>query len=321
MIPSQAHPFDALAQVKRDRWQRPLIKQADGTEVPYTRASSLGKVLEDQAALTSWKQRMTLVGASLADHIMISVAAHREDVDANKSKLNQLAQQALDAAQAHGRAEIGTALHRLTQTIDEGRDPGPFPAQFVGDVAAYRSATLGWEYAGMEQFVVCDELRVAGSFDRLRRMPDGTLRIVDLKTGSSVDYAGLSFAVQLAIYAHGQVYDPATGQRTPLGDVDLKWGTVVHLPALKAACRIYRVDLEQGWEAAKTAITVKDMRGRAKAWIEPDPDASAPLSDLIAAATTPDHLKWLWKAYQGEFTPELQELAAARHALLAAQAV
>ena len=57
--------------------------------------------------------------------------------DGAAKNLGQSKQQALDAAQAHGRAEIGTALHRLTQTLDEGRDPGPYPAQFVGDVGAY----------------------------------------------------------------------------------------------------------------------------------------------------------------------------------------
>ena len=317
-----SNAWDGLrAEIPRDRYGRPMIRQPDGSTIPYTRASSLGKVLEDQAALTSWKQRMTLVGASLADHIMVSVAAHRENLDANKTKLNQLAQQALDAAQAHGRAEIGTALHRLTQTLDEGRDPGPYPAQFVGDVGAYLKRTAGWVYAGMEKFVVCDDLQVAGSFDRLRVMPDGSRRIVDLKTGSSVDYSGLSIAVQLAIYAHGHLYDPTTGERTPLTGVDQARADVVHLPVGGARCDVRPVDIAKGWEAAHLAIKAKAMRADARHWIAPaeQPD-HAGLADLIGAAATPGHLTALWKAFGSDFTPDLLKLAAARHALLAAGA-
>jgi hypothetical protein len=52
-----------------------------------------------------------------------------------------------------------------------------------------------------ERIVVNDEIEVAGTFDLL--LTDGQETFVsDLKTGSSVKYGGLGFAIQLSIYAN-----------------------------------------------------------------------------------------------------------------------
>jgi hypothetical protein len=315
--------------ISRDRWGRPLIiPPGGGKPVAYTRASTLGKVLEEQSALTAWKQRMTLVGATLAPHIMVSVAAHRDD----KAKLNELAEQAMAAAQAGSRAEIGTALHKLTETIDSGGDPGPYPAEFHADIEAYRRATAGWRYLAMETFVVCDELQVAGTFDRLRHftVSDQPRQIVDLKTGSSVEYSGLSFAVQLAVYAHGSLYNPRTGERTPLG-ANQRTGLIVHLPAGEGRCDIYEVDIWEGWQAATTACEVRDMRKNARKWLRPatptpteapaaEPEAPTPadLASWIPQAPTVEALTALWGQHSHLFDQALTDLATARHAELTA---
>ncbi len=257
------HPFDAVTvEVPRDQWGKPLILQPDGKTRAYHRASSLGKCLEDDTNLVKWKQRMTLVGATLSDHILISASAHRGD----KRKLDDLVQQAMDTAQASSRAEIGTALHTLLETIDSGGDPGKYPDKYAADVKAYQDATSGWEYAAMEKFVVCDALRAAGSLDRLMRLPDGRLRVVDLKTGSSVEYATLSFAVQMAVYANGEEYDPRDGTRFRLGDMDTDVAYCVHLPAGEGRCDVYEVDIRKGYEAAKLALQVRGVRYPSKSW-------------------------------------------------------
>ena len=248
---------------------------------------------------------MTLVGATYAQHIMLSVAAHRDD----RKKLDQLAQQALDAAQAHGRAEIGTALHKLTQTLDDGTDPGPYPGEYAADIAAYLQATQGWRYAASGTFVVCDELGVAGTFDRLLDLTPR--RISDLKTGSTVAYGGLSIAVQCAVYAHGQTYDPATGERGSLGDVDQETATVVHLPAGEGRCAVYDVDIAAGWEAAKLAVQVRNARTAARTWLTVRRDTD-PIADLIAAAGTPDAVRGVWAAHEADWLPVHTVLARAR---------
>jgi hypothetical protein len=298
------------ATINRDRWGRPLIiPPGGGKPIAYTRASTLGKVLEEQSALTAWKQRMTLIGASLQPHLMLAVSAARDD----KTKMNDLAEQAMAAAQAGARAEVGTAIHKLTEIIDAGRDPGPYPADYKPDIDAYLAATAGWTYQAMETFVVCDELQTAGTFDRL------TDRIVDLKTGRTVEYSGLSFAVQLAVYSHGSLYDPATGQRTPL-EVDQQVGTVVHLPAGEGRCEVYDVDLHEGWLAACLAFDVRETRGKARRFLTPAKPAGPPpvtaeqLAVWIPQAPTVAALTDLWSQHSGMFTPELETAAAARFA-------
>lgn len=325
------------AEIGRDRWGRPLITPpAGGKAVPYTRVTTLAKTLEEQSALAAWKQRMTLVGVTLQPHIALAAAAARDD----KKKLNDLAEQALAAAQAGAKAEIGTALHKLTEKLDKGEDIGPIPAEYQADLDAYQAATDGIEWLALEQFLVVDDLQVAGTADGIGVLPDGRTVIADKKTGS-IDYAGLSIAVQLACYAHGQAYDITTGQRTPI-DVDQATGVVIHMPAGSGQAVLYDVDLNAGWEAALTSDYVRKMRGQCKKWMTPHatPERACPwcaepvpasadliedrcpvcLPDLIAeqiATATADGLAALWRTYSAAFTPALQELAAARHALLA----
>lgn len=324
----EAYAPAAEETIPRDRWGRPLIIVPDADKpVPYTRASTLGKVLEEQSQLAKWLQRMTLIGATLKPELVMAAAAARDD----RNKMNDLCEQAAEAAGSTARRELGTALHAVTQAVDEGRDPGPFPAQYHGDVTAYRMATGDWVYprGGIERFVVCDQLKAAGTFDRLRVVPPKgrsrakpKLRVVDLKTGSSVAYAWLSIAVQLAIYANGEGYDPATGARTPLGldpatgevlEVDTKVAEVVWLPAGEGRCEVYEVDISAGWSAAQIAVSVKALRSAAKKWATPAGKGEPTLADLVTGAPSVEALGQLWETRHAEFTPEVGELATARY--------
>ena len=335
-VPTQFAP--PTVEIPRDRWGRPLVKQPGGGQVAYTRASTLGKALEEQSALAAWKQRMTLIGVTLAPHLAMSAAAHREDASAaGKAKLNDLCEQAMQAAQAGARAEIGTALHKLLETVDAGRDPGPFPAEYHADVEAYRIATAGFRWLGAEQFVVCDQLQAAGTFDRTRIVPPKprsrakpTVRVVDIKTGASVDYAWLSIAVQLAVYAHGERYDAGTGERTPLGldpatgevyDVDLRVAEVVWLPAGEGRAQVIEVDIASGWTAAGLATGVRKLRKEAKSWASAAAPAEPTLEQLVESAPSVEALTALWQSHGAGFTDELTQLATARYALLAQGAV
>jgi hypothetical protein len=326
------------AEMKRDRWGRPyIVPPGGGKPVAYTRVTTLAKTLEEQSALAAWKQRMTLVGVTLQPHIALAAAAARDD----KNKLNDLAEQALAAAQAGAKAEIGTALHKLTEKLDQGEDIGPIPAGYQADLDAYQAATAGICWVAIEQFLVVDDLQVAGTADGIGVLPDGRTVIADKKTGS-IEYAGLSIAAQLACYAHGQAYDIATGQRTPI-DVDQTLGVIIHMPAGSGECHLYDVDLVKGWEAAQASAYTRRMRSQCKTWMTPHEvaprgcpwcaDDVPPGVDLIsgrcpsclpdliaeqiAAVATPAGLADLWRTYAASFTPDLQDLAAARRALLA----
>ena len=69
-------------------------------------------------------------------------------------------------------------------------------------------------------------------------------------------------------------------------------------------------------DPAREALRVKELRQAARKWLAPT--AVQRLEDAIAEAESPDHLADLWSTRAPEFTQELRDLAAARHALLAA---
>jgi len=251
----------------RDRWKRPLIIPTRGGDpVPYTRTSTLAKTLDDGAALTLWKQRVTAVGllrrTDLRDRVAGVMAKYRTDPIADgKQELNAIVRDATEAGGASAAAGTGTGLHQLTEAIDRGEEPDVVPDQWVPALAAYRAAMVPFEVLGLEQFVVTDDVLAAGTFDRLLRCPDGKVRVADLKTGShDADYP-LSVATQIATYAHGLLYDPGTGVREVLHpDLDYDVGLLIHLPAKTSVCTVYEVNLRLGWRAAQLAAHVRAMR-------------------------------------------------------------
>lgn len=266
--------FDTPAvEIKRDRWGRPLITPTTGGKpTGYTRASSLGSSLEDNYGLTLWKQRMTAVGVASRNDLVLAANADHED----KDKLNKVVQQAMDAAASSARASIGSSMHTYAEQVDRGNDPGYIPAEFAADLAAYRALTEpAFEHLAIEQFCVCDELKVAGTPDRVSRLrhtmtaPDGTelaagdVVITDEKTSGSMNFGGIKFAVQLAVYAHGQAYDPATGARSPWpGPPRTDWGVIVHCPAGEGVASLYWVNITAGWELARLSVDVRRHRTR-----------------------------------------------------------
>lgn len=257
-------------EVPRDQWKRPLIRPADGGDlVAYTRASSLGGALESEFGLTRWKMRMVGLGLAARPDLVVAFNAHRDD----KKKLNELVEEALEAAASSARATLGTAMHRYAEIIDSGGDPGFIPPEFERDVAAYTELTVPlFEHVVIEKFVVCDDLKVAGTPDRgsvLRQdmtAPDGTvipagaLVVTDEKTSGSMDFGGIKFSVQLAVYSRALIYDAATETRRPWGqDGELPrtdWGLIVHCPAGEGFAELYWVDLTAGYELAKRSRQV-----------------------------------------------------------------
>jgi hypothetical protein len=156
-----------------------------------------------------------------------------------------------------------------------------------------------WEILESELFVVCDEIKVAGTFDFRARSPQlgrKHSRIFDLKTGAgAVTYGQGEIAVQLAVYAHGTKYDPATGERTPL-DVDHNEAFVVHLPAGTGKATIHRVDIAKGWEAAQKAIDVREWRKTKNLFtpfteVEVDPATTGHPLAALAELTTVDEIR------------------------------
>lgn len=266
-------------EIERDRFGRPLIIPPEGGRaIPYTRASTLAKILDDTTQLTLWKQRKTAEGLIRRPDLITNLSGilANGDPDADrvtKTDLNQLCSQAIEAAGASRGATAGTGFHSLTEALDRGEKIPWVSAEDRARLNAYHTATLGLEAVDMETFVVCDELKTAGSFDRLWRLPDGRVVVGDLKTGKSEADYPLATTIQMAIYAHGLRYSPpgagewngnvAAFCRTQLDlELDETIGLLIHMPP-SGGCKVIPLDLVKGWEAAKVAAHVKNV---VRAW-------------------------------------------------------
>lgn len=252
------------APIERDHMGRPLIVPPDKDRpVAYTRCTTFIKCLDDTSLLERWGKRMVLVGAAL-DPSIPSRAAWEFDRDA----LDGLAEQALEAAKAHEKRDKGTRLHLLSEHVDRGE---PLPDSVTigkrvhvttdqdrADMDAYRAATEPLRVTHIECFTTLDDLRVAGTPDRLVEV-NGRTYIADLKTGR-VDLGALAIAMQLAVYSRSVFYDHVTREREPLPDVDQDRAIVMHLPSGSGRCELHWVDIATGWEHVLLAREVRKAR-------------------------------------------------------------
>lgn len=226
----------------------------------FTRCTTFASSLDDRYSLERWQQRMVGTGLVQRPDLYALWAANVDDRD----ELNELCEQAIEAAKASAGANLGTALHAFAEQIDRGETP-VIPSPWDQDIAAYTACLeangVRVDPALMEGVVVCRPLAVAGRFDRIVTI-DGFPKpfIADLKTGS-IGYAMNTIAIQLAIYANAdELYDPDTDVLTPMPDVDLEQAVVIHLPAGTATCTLHMVDIKAGWEAAQLCNRVRSWR-------------------------------------------------------------
>lgn len=255
--------------VERDRYGRPKIwvPEKKATRC-YTRTTRYVDVLSDKSTLDKWGKRMVLVGATKAPPVVEKAKQYDPTVPADKQKLNGLAEELVEIAGANIKREKGTHLHGLSEHVDRGEQLPPCTPQDAADMVAYRMATIPFDITHIEQLVVHDELKVAGTPDRIAfydgctpdGCPAGNL-ILDLKTGS-IEYDPLKMAMQLALYSRSVLYSHATRERYPLLGVNQNWGVIIHLPAGSGTATLYWIDLATGWEAVEVAASVRAMRRR-----------------------------------------------------------
>jgi hypothetical protein len=285
--------------IPRDRWNRPLVTPPDGGKaVAYTRCTTFVDCLEDKYNLQQWQLRQCAIGLADRADLLMAVSAHRDD----KKALNGITDKAMEAAASSAASTTGTAVHALCERVDRGQPLGIVPPQARRDVEAYQAATSFLEHIHIEQFTVCDDLKIGGTPDRVVRWGD-EYYIADIKTGSSVTWGALKIAMQLAVYAHSIPYIPPGVRREYDGYVNLDKAIVIHLPAGEAKPQLYFVDIKAGWDAVQTASDVRTWRAR-KDWYEPiyvpelpPPAAVAAVStvdELITSAATVDELRHVW---------------------------
>lgn len=299
--------MSARGNCKRDRWGRYLLPDpATGRERAYTRTTTLAKSLADTTALDRWKQRMVATGLATDPKLVKRARAARED----RQVLDALCEEAMAAAGAGDRATIGTELHSVTELVDLGQLPvSEVEPAFSVDVRAYVTAL---ERAGIapipeyiEGLVINFTVDVAGTFDRIFRLPDGRLVIADLKTGENLAYSWGDIAIQLAVYANANVlWDWDLEGWLPMPSVDRTEGLVMHLPVGHGRCTLYTVDLAAGWQAARLASAVRTWRNRKDLSSVVDATAlqrSAALLAEIGEARSGAELEALWVSGQAHW--------------------
>lgn len=244
--------------IKRDRWGRPLIEPPEGGKpIAYTRVSTLSKALDNKEGLMKWRQRMTAIGIGKRPDLAQMALACSDD----KRKIDEVVEAAMSAAESNKAANVGTTLHAFTEVIDAGGWPEQVSHEIAADLTAYKNAMANIEIVAAEQFIVCDEVRAAGTFDRLVRLPDGRLVIADIKTGQDEPKYPQGVTIQTAIYAHGHLYDRDKGRLTHLPEVGVSTdvGLLIHMPAGQGRCDLYLLNLTDGWTLAKTAVMVREL--------------------------------------------------------------
>lgn len=303
-------------EIARDRWGRPMIAPRPGEKpVPYTRATTIAKTLDDGNGLTLWKQRLTALGLATRHDLYMALAATDPD---DKKGLDRIVAQAFDAAGGSARATVGTALHVLTERLDRGLPLGPVPQQYQPDLDAYqRLATeIGWEVLDVELFTVDHQLKIAGTADRVLRI-DGRNYIADLKTGSSINFHH-AWAVQFAIYAGSQPYDIATARTIPwpYSPPDRERALVIHMPAGEGTATAHWIDITAGSDALHHSMWVRRWRQRRDlltAWTTGPQD---PILAEIGRAKDAAHLNHIWARHQDSWQQHHTQAATIKKAAL-----
>lgn len=334
-------PFDRPERtedfVPRDAKSRPRILPL-GEKMPdpgpardrvlrsFGRPSDYAGVVEDHFKLDRWGERMIARGLLENRHLQLEYAAigDTEESYETKQDANRVLKKAKNKARAEDKADEGTGVHALTERHDHGLEIKFIPGDFEGNMADWKRLTRHFEILAIECFVVEDHYRLAGTFDRLLRyhVPCPTcganLYIGDLKTGKTT-WGGMKMAAQLGIYAHGQFYDPNTGERTPLGlnavtgDIEkvcVCRGIIFDIPSgqPEGTGRTRWLNIAQGWNrAVRLAWEIREARRLDNWWL--DFETTPDLAPQIVDATSRTELEMLYKMHRDVWRDDLTALA------------
>lgn len=279
-IPLSALPA-AADEWRRDRWGRYLILPPDeDSPVGYTRMTTVAKALDDGGGLANWKATLAICGVIMRRGLRTQWEAHIAQTNgdpwyhgqASKARCKALVEECATAGGATDRRDTGTSLHSLTALVDLDRPPTHLTPETERDLRAYTDtlAEAGITVVpGMvEQTIVIDHHRVAGTFDRLYSVPGFALPLIgDLKTGTDLSYSWQSIAVQLAgysrgdaLYRQGPAPDGSEDVRSPMPEVDQDHGLICWLNAGTGECELYVVNLTAGWGAFGHSMWARGWR-------------------------------------------------------------
>jgi hypothetical protein len=336
--------LDELDEVERKNGE-PLIIQPDGSRLAYTRASSLGDFLTDNAFLEAWHMRNLAVALGrrrdLADMCAVEpyttgfAEPDKPTKAASAKRLDWYIERALDAVKISERADRGTVVHAVTEKDYEGY----IPITVITEYASFCEwiAINNVERIESEMFVVNDELRVAGTFDHLFWHPEFGLIIGDTKNGRNAN--NLGFSCQFANYSRSEWYDINTGERKPLaqyvaetygdrGEVNQDFALLLSVKAAMdggiGEVKVSEVDIDWGYEACRLAAQVRDFRNSEAGKVLQSKRlkhvkgaaakklATEAICARLAAEESVDMLKVIWRQYKPIWNDEMTAAYVAR---------
>lgn len=249
---------------RRDRWGRyQVVNPITGKLTGYTRATTVAKALDDGSGLIGWSKRMVALGLAVRPDLVALVSATGPD---DKKALDSICERAAEAGGSTVRRDLGTAIHGMLEQSwgnPDYRAPQPYTADIIAVHEALAAAGLTVDTTLVERIVVNDTYQIAGTFDLMVRDSAGHLRVADIKTGSSL-MGGLSFAIQLAIYANadalytqGPAADGSEDLREPMPPLAVDYGFIFHVQPESGTCDIHTINLTAGLEALELAMDVR----------------------------------------------------------------
>jgi hypothetical protein len=266
---------DFLTGPLRDQYQRPLLIKADGEanparddgRWPFKRASSLSEELANNKGLHIWQQRNLVRGMGCRpDLVEMAGAIPKEDtgprtkevVQRNarmNAELDEIILQAFESSGAVGGRNYGTAFHALT----EPGTTGYAPDRMLPDIESLARVLVDYriKIVDTEKFVANDDLMSAGTFDHIVEVPGFGRMVADKKTARTAKPN--DYAIQMAVYAGGDLYDWQTDEREPL-DVNQDWALLLHTPKETGTTYPVLIDLNAGRYGARLARAAEFWR-------------------------------------------------------------
>jgi len=267
----------------------PIPDPKTGELVKLANVSALAKLLYS-FPLDRWKMETATAGVvTQPDLLMLAQSGNVRDA----------CKQALDNTRT--KANIGTAVHSITEMIDDGTfDPQWCPAGAEGYAAQYQAlkARFGFTRVRTEYTVYNMTLGYAGTVDGCYDWPGYGLVIGDVKTGSVYE----DVAYQLAAYALAEGGweqtgdEPGEGRHVDVPQVRQDVALVINLHDNE--CPVIPVDLDGMRDLLAALKTIRDRKPTRKVLGKPltlketdgtsdDPAGVRPVRDLAVGVHGP----------------------------------
>jgi len=136
----------------------------------------------------------------------------------------------------------GTEVHRLAEQLIQGHEVD-VPESLAGHVESCVRFLDEWEPVPIltETVVAHRKWRYCGTTDGVIRLRDGRVAIDDWKTARSGIFPDA--ALQLAAYAHAEIYLDQEGRERPMGALGIELGLGIHIRA--DGFDVYELDISE----------------------------------------------------------------------------